>query len=464
MSGLRSRTLRPSALRDLPVTGPGRPSRRGCTGLLADTASMLAGQGGKALIQAGYFLVLARELGPERFGAFSAVLAVVALAMPFTSLGAVHLMVRSVVREPAGAAQQFASAAVVTVVGGVVGALLVTGVGAWLLAGALDPVSGGPDLGPTSPGSAALVATVAALAVADLVGALLAELCGGVYTATGRMRRTASIQLAYSGLRLLGALGLLLAPVTFTLGAWAGVYAALSLAGAAALVLAVRRDVGPARPEPLLYLHQWRDGLAFSIGLGSQAVYNDADKAMLARITGATSAGVYTAAYRLVDMAFLPMRALLSAAYPRFFAAGAGGIRGTVALARSLAPASAGYALLASAGLFVAAPLAPVLLGPGYDAVVPALRALALLPLLKVAHYRAADALTGAGLQGARSAWQVGVAGLNVGLNLALIPTYGVGGAVVSSLACDAALGLALWGLVARHLRAQRRRERRAER
>ncbi len=443
---------------DREVSAPDRPRR---SGLLADTTSMLAGQGGKALIQAGYFLVLARELGPERFGAFSAVLAVVALAMPFTSLGAVHLMVRTVVREPSSAPQQFASAAVVTAVGGVVGTALVTGIGAWVLAGALGGGgSGGGEVALTL----ALVATVAALAAADLVGALLAELCGGVYTATGRMRRTAGIQLAYSGLRLTGALGLLLAPAAFTLGAWAGVYAVLSLVGAAVLVVAVRADVGPARPEPLLYLNQWRDGLAFSIGLGSQAVYNDVDKAMLARIDGATSAGVYTAAYRLVDMAFIPMRALLSAAYPRFFAAGADGIRGTVALARSLAPASAGYAVLASAGLFVAAPLAPLLLGPGYDEVVPVLRGLALLPLLKVAHYLAADALTGAGLQGARSAWQVGIAVLNVVLNLALIPTYGITGAVVSSLACDAALGLALWGLVAKHLRAQRRRDRRRTR
>ncbi len=437
------------------------PRRRG---LLADTAAMLAGQGGKALIQAGYFLVLARELGPERFGALSAVLAVVALAMPFTSLGAVHLMVRAVVRDPASLAQQFASAAVVTAVGGALGTLAVTGVGAWVLAGALGGGGGGGGGGAGAGGSdpasvPVLLATVAALAAADLVGALLAELCGGVYTATERLRTTASIQLAYSALRLAGALALLLAPAAFTLGAWAAVYAALSLAGAVALVIAVRTHVGPASPAPLLYLHQWRDGLAFSVGLGSQAVYNDVDKAMLARITGATSAGVYTAAYRLVDMAFIPVRALLSAAYPRFFAAGGDGIRGTVVLARSLVPVSAGYAALASAGLFLAAPLAPLLLGSGYDDVVPVLRGLALLPLLKVAHYLAADALTGAGLQGARSAWQVGVAGLNVALNLALIPAYGITGAVVSSLACDAALGLALWGLVARHLRAQRRRE-----
>lgn len=430
------------------------PRRR--SSLVADTGSMLVGQGGKALVQAGYFLVLARQLGPDGFGALSAVLAVVALVMPFTSLGAVHLMVRTVVREPSSAPGQLASAAVVTVAGGAVGTLVVTGAGALLLGRQVVAAGEGAAAGATT--TPVLLATIAALAAADLVGALLAELCGGLYSATGRMRRTAGIQLAYSGLRLLGALGLLLAPAAFTLGAWAAVYATLSLGGAAVLLAAVRRDVGPARPSASTYLNQWRDGLAFSVGLGSQAVYNDVDKAMLARITGASAAGVYTAAYRLVDMAFVPMRALLSAAYPRFFAAGERGIAGTVALARSMAPAALGYAVLAGAGLLVAAPLAPILLGNGYAEVVPVLRGLALLPLLKVVHYLAADALTGAGIQRARSAWQVGVAVLAVVLDLALIPAYGVTGAVVSSLACDGALAVALWALVVRRLRAQRRR------
>lgn len=444
------------------AAGGGQPAAaRRRPGLVADTGSMLLGQGGKALVQAGYFLVLARELGPDGFGALSAVLAVVALAMPFTSLGAVHLMVRTVVREPSGAPGQLASAAVVTAAGGAVGTLVVTGVGALLLGSQVVDAGDGAGGGPgAATGTIALLATIAALAAADLVGALLAELCGGVYSATGRMRRTASIQLAYSVLRLLGALGLLIAPAAFTLGAWAAVYAALSLGGAAVLLALVARDVGPARPVPSTYLHQWRDGLAFSIGLGSQAVYNDVDKAMLARITGVGAAGVYTAAYRLVDMAFVPMRALLSAAYPRFFAAGERGIAGTVALARSLAPASLGYAVLAGAALLLAAPLAPVLLGAGYAEVVPVLRGLALLPLLKVAHYLAADALTGAGVQRARSAWQVGVAVLAVVLNLALIPAHGTAGAVVSSLVCDGALAVALWALVARRLHAQRRRAR----
>ena len=65
------------------------------------------------------------------------------------------------------------------------------------------------------------------------------------------------------------------------------------------------------------------------------------------------------------------------------------------------------------------------------------------------------DALTGAGLQGARSAWQLGVAVLNAALCLLLIPAHGAGGAVVASVVCDGVLAAGLWGLIAVRRRRQ---------
>ncbi len=406
-----------------------------------DVGAMLLGHGGRAVLQGLYFLVLARALQADGFGAFSAVLAVVALAMPFASIGAVHLMIRAVVREPGSAATQFATAAWVTGVGGALATGVVTVVAAWVL------------------DADVALGVVACLAAADLVGNLLAEVAAGACTATGRLRRTAAIQLSFTALRLLAALVLLAAEplgLAFTLTSWALAYAAASLLGAAAVLAVVRRDVGTARPHPAEHLRQWRDGVQFSIGLASQAVYNDVDKAMLFRLTTPDATGVYTAAYRVVDMAFIPMRAVLAAAYPRFFASGAGGLAGALALTRHLAVPSAAYAVAASLALLLGAPLLPVLLGESYAGSVGVLRALAVLPLLKVAHHLAADTLTGAGHQGARSAWQVAVAVVNVAANLVLIPAYGVSGAVASSIACDGLLAVALWAVVARRVRGRR--------
>ncbi len=74
----------------------------------------------------------------------------------------------------------------------------------------------------------------------------------------------------------------------------------------------------------------------YSIGLSAQGVYNDIDKVMLASLSSLGSAGVYAAAYRVIDLAFVPMRAVLSVTYVRFFRLGASGAEKSATLAVSL--------------------------------------------------------------------------------------------------------------------------------
>jgi O-antigen/teichoic acid export membrane protein len=79
---------------------------------------------------------------------------------------------------------------------------------------------------------------------------------------------------------------------------------------------------------------------------------------------------------------------------------------------------------------------------------VEALRWLALIPFLKTISYFFSDSVTGAGYQGFRTAAQVFVAILNIGLNFWLIPAYSWRGAAWSSLACDGALALVMFGVL----------------
>ena len=64
---------------------------------------MLAGQGMKLVIQAGFFTVIARSLGAENYGAFVGVVALVGILVPFGILGSGYLLVKNVARDP----QQF---------------------------------------------------------------------------------------------------------------------------------------------------------------------------------------------------------------------------------------------------------------------------------------------------------------------------------------------------------------------
>jgi O-antigen/teichoic acid export membrane protein len=403
--------------------------------LVRHTGWTLGGQVTRAGLQATFFVLAARGLGVDGFGAFASAVAFVALASPFGSLGALSLMLRHVARRPESAPEQYATAVLVTVVSG----LGITGVLA-LAASWVVPPRTGTDV-------------ILWLAAGDLLAFRLVELSGAIGQAQDEIRGTAVYPCVMLSARLV-AVGLLF-PAGFgaDLEIWAAAYGVSSVAVAVPVVVLTVRQVGSARPIPRQFLVQWREGLLFSVGLAAQGVYNDIDKVMLARLGPLEAVGVYAAAYRVVDMAFIPMRALLTASYARFFRAGDQGLAGSVTLARRLMLPSLGIASVATLVLLLGADVIALVLGPGFAATVGILRMLAVIPVLRALHYLAADALTGAGLQGVRTAVQFGVAGANMGLNLLLIPMLGVHGAVAASIVCDAALALVLWAVVGIRLR-----------
>jgi O-antigen/teichoic acid export membrane protein len=397
------------------------------------------GQLARSAFNAGLFVVAARVLGVEGFGAFASSVALVALSMPFASLGAMSLMIRRNARSPQDVAVDYSSAAFVTAAGGLVVA------GLLCLANELvDPI-GMPS------------STVFLIAIADLLGYRLAELAGAVLQSRDSISGTAFFPALVTLGRLAGVALTWYAAGGMTVAEWAVAYAVWSLAIALPIVVGVGFAVGFARPRPSSFLRQWREGLMYSVGLSAQGIYNDIDKVMLAGLSSLGSAGLYAAAYRLIDLAFVPMRAVLSVTYVRFFRAGVSGADKPVALAVSLLRPSLLLSGLASVLLFVGADLLPLVLGPGYADVVWITRLLAVIPVLRTLHYLAADSLTGAGRQGVRTTCQIGTAVANVGINFVVIPVYGIYGAIASSIIADLGLAVALWWVALRYVRRVRR-------
>jgi O-antigen/teichoic acid export membrane protein len=183
-----------------------------------------------------------------------------------------------------------------------------------------------------------------------------------------------------------------------------------------------------------------REGFYFSASQTSQTLYNDIDKTMLARLSTLDAAGVYGAAYRLIDVSFVPVSAALWSAYPNFFRAGAKGISSSIAYAKPLMRRAVIYSGAVFALLLLSSGIVPFVLGPEYVATAAALRWLAILPVLKALHYFFSDTLTSAGFQGIRTAVQAAVAVFNVLINLWLIPAYSWRGAAWSSIASDGVL------------------------
>lgn len=406
---------------------------------------MLLGQGGRLALQAGYFVLIARALGPQGYGAFVGVVALVGILAPFSTWGAGQLLVQHVARHPERFRAQWGKALVITLVSGLFFLAAVVLLWRQFLPGSMP---------------AALVVSVA---VSDLLFARLVDLSSQAYQAVERLGRTAKIQVLVSLLKFLAAFFWVMSGAPAGATQWGVLYlVATALAGIGGVIWA---SLELGRPDFHGAWSDWeiREGWHFSLGLSAQTIYNDIDKTLLARLSTLEATGIYGAAYRLIDVAFVPVRSLLSASYARFFQAGQKGISGSLALARKLLPIGAGYSLLATLCILLGAGLAPMLLGREYASTTDALRLLAPLPLLKAFHYFAADSITGAGYQRWRTIAQVSIAILNVLLCFWLIPAYSWQGAAWASLASDGLLAVGLWGLVAILVAAERDRARSAE-
>src|ERR1700722_10329757 len=65
-------------------------------GLLRDTTHLSIGQGFRLVIQAAYFVLVARALGPDAYGGFVTVVAMAALLGPFSGMGSPNLFIKNV--------------------------------------------------------------------------------------------------------------------------------------------------------------------------------------------------------------------------------------------------------------------------------------------------------------------------------------------------------------------------------
>jgi len=397
-------------------------------GLVRNTLWMFLGQGLRLVIQALYFIEIARSLGAANYGAFIGVVALVGIAYPFGALGSGNLLVKNVARDRSLFPDYFGRALATTAaISTVLFALLF--LSAHLALPASIPLS--------------LVLLVAG---SDLFGLNLITISGQSFQAFEQLNWTALINVLISAARLAGALVLVQVHSHPSALQWGYMYFFSTVAVAVISLALVWRKLG--RPEFAHFFQgaETREGAYFSISLSAQTIYNDIDKTMLARLGTLDATGIYGAAYRLIDVSFVPVSALLWSAYPNFFRAGAGGIRESFRYAKPLVLRTLAYSIFVSVMILLFAGYVPLILGPEYARTAEALRWLAPLPILKGLHYFLSDSLTGAGHQGLRTAIQAGVAAFNVLLNLWIIPAYSWRGAAWSSLASD---GLLLCGVSA---------------
>lgn len=384
-----------------------------------------------------YYVLLARVLGAEEFGIFTGLLAFLGFFHPFLGFGYDDILIKYIARDRNRFPHAFGLAILVYGTSGVI-----------ILAGAVainetffeDPFS-----------------------FFLFLNVIVAEFCFRIVEFFGRAFQGFERLNAASKTWIIASLFKLAVILVF----WAGIGVGYDVSGHTAVqwswyylisgVAALLVTGGGTffelglpsfgtRPESIRF--KFGEGFAFSISKTTIKIYSDVDKFMLLKLSNQYAAGIYSAAYQFIKVAYIPMQSILMAAYPRFFQKGFQGAGEIWSFIKRVMRLTGSLGVLVSVTMYLAAPLAPLILGEDYSETVEILRWLAVVPLLQSFYIVFADALSGADLQKVRSTIQIFIVILNVGLNFWLIPLYSWWGAVAATIASEATLLLA-FGAVA---------------
>jgi len=384
---------------------------------------MMAGQGTGFILQAVYFIVLARLLGAMEYGIFAGAFAFTNIAAQYSALGTGTVLLRYISSDRKKFAMYWGNILLVTLGIGTLLVLVLHFVAHFVL----------------NPASAALVIFAG---ISNCISAQLTTETGRVFQTFEQMRITAMLNLLTNFLRTLAAVLMLL--VLHKATAWQWSFASVVVSTASAVIAITMVTVRFGRPQfvPKLFFKHSLEGFGYSFASSTASVYNDIDKTMLSHYGMNIATGIYTMAYRVVDIATIPITSIRDAAMPRMFKSGTESLASAADLSYKLLRRALPMSVVIGIGMFLAAPLIPLVLGNGFAQSAVALRWLALIPVLRSVHQMTGSALLGSGLQRYRTGAQLIAAGCNFGINLWLIPHYGWQGAAWSSLATDAGLGV----------------------
>lgn len=412
-------------------------------GLKRNSVWMLSGQGVSTLFQAGYFVLIGRALGSHQYGEFVGAASLVSVMSQFSSLGMDSIIIRDLSRDRTRFSSVWGLSLELSTLGFLAVAAIAMIVGHFILS---------PEVRILLP----------FIAVSDALFARLSLLCSKAFQAVNNFAYTARLMALSNLARVLMAgilyLHVLRSHELSTAYAWTKIYCISSFAAALMGIVLVSKKLGMptwARPS-------WKivsEGISFSLSGSSVLIYNDIDKTYLVSVGQSSAAGIYTAAYRIVDVASTPIYGVYAAAYSRFFTEGAKSTLHACRLSLRLLKRTALYASAAAILMFFTAPVLPYVLGKSFASSTNALRWLSLLPLIRCFHYAAGGTITGSVSQWYRTTQQIAAAALNLGLNVLLIPRFSWQGAAAASLLTDGALAGMNWICVAWLIARQSRQE-----
>ena len=409
--------------------------------LAKDTMWMLSSKLFNIVVQAVYFIIVARLLGTENYGSFIVIAAIASIVFPFVPLGSEHILVKNVSLDRSSFNTYWGNSLVILSCNGILFTIVLL-----LLSPLIFP-------------SNVEWWTILLILLSDLIGLALLDLGLKALLSANMVDKLAQLGVLGTCSKLLAAMSLAVFFERANLATWSYLYFASSAIMGIVTIVLVNKMVGMPRPVWSELKSNIGQGLDFSIGTSANNINANLDKSMLGKLSNVTAAGIYGSAYRFIDVGIIPLLALFGATYTRFFQHGTSGIKGSLGFAKRLLPMMVLYAIATLVGYWIFAPYIPAILGEEYRDAIDALLWLSPIPAITTLQYLAADTLTGAGNQKIRSRIQVVAAVINILLNIWLIPRFGWKGAAWATLTSDILRLLCLWFVVFWLYRQQQKQE-----
>ena len=384
----------------------------------------------RLVVQGVYFVILARSFSPARYGAYVGIVAIVSIFIPFASLGSGEVLIQNVSRDRSLFREYWGTTILKTLVFGSIFISLILIIYQFV---SIPNIS---------------IYSVFFVALANLIFLRLNDSTRDAFIAVGLMNYTAKSIVLVSLNRFFAAVVFIFCFDSPTVLIWCILYCIATFAAAVVSTILLVKQVDYPKFSLSQLGSELKLGLSFAISVSAQNIYNDLDKSMLAKLSTLEATGIYGAAYHILNVAFTPIQSVALASFRKFFQQGASGIKGSLALCKKLLPMNLSYSLAAIVGIVVCSPLIPKILGSEYQDSAWALIWLAPTIIFRTLHFLAADTLTGANHQGARTIIQVSIAIVNGLLNFWLIPLYSWHGAIWATIASEFLLMIFLWGAV----------------
>ncbi len=369
--------------------------------------------------QAAYFTVVVRVLGTENYGAFVGITALAALIFPFANLGSGDVLIQQVSRNKRVFSTYWGNALVIILAASLLLTVITYFISPIIFSTIVD------------------LPAILAILLADLTGLAVFVVSAKAFMSHNLLKNSSLLQIIGTIAKLLAAILLATCYENPSLWQWSYLYLFSALITAVIGIVWVSKTLGKPKVAAQNIPTMANQGVYFAIGESASNINSDIDKTMLASMATLEATGIYGAAYRLIQVGSIPIYAVLSASYPKFFQEGAKGIKGCLILVKRLLPFVAIYGVISLIGFLAFAPWITYILGDEYQSAIATVRWLAPLPIIGSIQLLLADTLTGAGFQKTRSAIQVVTALGNVGLNFWLIPLYSWKGAAWATLTSD---------------------------